>query len=100
MHTPRGLTGTREAFDTELVEVQERINFLQSELIVELLPRDPDDELGVVSAHNHKYTHIRILLLPRNPVDELAAVYAHTDTHTHTSMYMYIYIYINIYIYM
>mmetsp|Transcript_56522 Transcript_56522/g.91494 ORF Transcript_56522/g.91494 Transcript_56522/m.91494 type:complete len:347 (+) Transcript_56522:2-1042(+) len=40
--------GTREAFDTELVEVQERINFLQSELIVELLPRDPDDELGVV----------------------------------------------------
>jgi len=40
--------GTREAFQVEADEVQRRIQYLQSELIVELLPRDVDDELGVV----------------------------------------------------
>lgn len=39
---------TREAFRAESVVTQERIHYLQSELIVELLPRDLDDELGVV----------------------------------------------------
>ena len=40
--------GTREAFRTEAAEVQDRIHHLQRELIHELLPRDPDDDLGVV----------------------------------------------------
>jgi protein subunit release factor A len=40
--------GTREAFQAEADEVQKRIQYLQSELIIELLPRDVDDELGVV----------------------------------------------------
>ena len=39
---------TREAFRAESVVAQERIKYLQAELIVELLPRDLDDELGVV----------------------------------------------------
>ena len=40
--------GTREAFRTEAQHVELRMQRLQAELIVELLPRDLDDELGVV----------------------------------------------------
>jgi len=40
--------GTREAFRVESEEVEQRIKYLQGELIVELLPRDADDDLGVV----------------------------------------------------
>ena len=39
---------TREVFRAEADEVQERIRHLQRELIRELLPRDVDDDLGVV----------------------------------------------------